>query len=310
MPLISVIMPAYNVQKFIYESIQSVINQSYKNWELIIIDDGSTDKTSEIINEFQKTNKEIKYIYQSNRGQAVARNTGILNAKGEWIAFLDSDDVWLQNKLENQLSHVNDLDADVYFSGGYIIDEGGVIIEDYQTLCGYYSSYQMYKQLYNGNVIPMLSVLFKKKWLIKVGSMSEDPKLISWCEDWDYWLRMARAGASFYGIEDKLFKYRMNPNGTSHTILPMKIGECYTLFNNYDPSCFNKFEIQNVQFRFILLIRSIIPALFENKDGKSIYFFLSLIHQITGSLKYRISIILFYLFGYKSKKAVNFLLVN
>lgn len=105
-----------------------------------------------------------------------------------------------------------------------------------------------------------------------MGGQNEDPKMVG-CEDWDYWIRLAKAGAGFYGIEDRLFKYRMNPSGTSHRILQMKIAECCALFNNYDPTCFNNLEIQNVKFRFILLVRSIIPYLYDTKNKEALSFF-------------------------------------
>src|SRR5690349_25117803 len=100
--LISVIMPAYNAEKFVAESISSVITQTYKNWELIIVDDGSTDNTKNIIEEFAKHDARIKYIYQENAKQGKARNTGIAMAKSGLVAFLDADDLWLPQMLESQ----------------------------------------------------------------------------------------------------------------------------------------------------------------------------------------------------------------
>src|SRR5258706_12531894 len=102
--LISVIMPAYNAEKFITQSIQSVIAQTYSNWELVIVDDGSTDNTKEIVSGFQKTEPRIKYIYQPNGRQGKARNTGIEHAAGEWIAFLDAEDILIPAMLEKQFA--------------------------------------------------------------------------------------------------------------------------------------------------------------------------------------------------------------
>lgn len=106
--LVSVIMPSWNTGKFIAESIQSVINQTYKNWELIIVDDCSTDNTDEIVGKF--TDIRIKYLKnEKNSGAALTRNRALREAKGEWIAFLDSDDLWKPEKLEHQLKFMKNI---------------------------------------------------------------------------------------------------------------------------------------------------------------------------------------------------------
>lgn len=103
--LVSIIMPAYNSQEFIPYSIQSVINQTYKNWELIVVDDCSTDRTAEIVEKFSQKYDQITFIQlETNSGAAVARNRAIEEAKGEYMAFLDSDDLWEAEKLSTQIS--------------------------------------------------------------------------------------------------------------------------------------------------------------------------------------------------------------
>ena len=99
--LVSVVMPAYNSEKYIAESIESVLNQTFKNFEIIVVDDGSTDNTRKIISDY-KDNR-IRYYYQENLGSGAARNLGLSNSRGNWIAFLDSDDLWNPVKLEEQL---------------------------------------------------------------------------------------------------------------------------------------------------------------------------------------------------------------
>lgn len=99
-PLISVIIPVYNCEKYINEAINSVLKQNYYPLEIIVVDDGSTDKTQEKIKEF---GSQITYIYQKNGGTAKARNNGIKNAKGDYFAFLDADDIWVENKLKMQM---------------------------------------------------------------------------------------------------------------------------------------------------------------------------------------------------------------
>lgn len=107
--LVSVIMPSYNTAEFIKESINSVLNQTYQNFEIIIVDDCSTDNTDEVVAEIK--DERIKYIKnQKNSGAAVSRNRALREAKGKWIAFLDSDDVWLPEKLEKQISFMKEND--------------------------------------------------------------------------------------------------------------------------------------------------------------------------------------------------------
>ena len=111
--LISIIMPAYNAGKYIKESIESVFNQTYQNWELIIIDDGSTDNTSEVVQPFLIKDRRIQYYLQENGKQGKARNAGIKRSKGNLIAFLDADDVWMPAKLQAQIGVLKQNDADL-----------------------------------------------------------------------------------------------------------------------------------------------------------------------------------------------------
>jgi glycosyltransferase involved in cell wall biosynthesis len=104
MPKVSIIIPTYNRADLLPRAVQSVINQTYKDWELLIVDDGSADNTKEVVEKFAKKDPRIKYFYEENKGQGAARNLGIKNAQGEYIAFLDSDDEWLSEKLEKQIN--------------------------------------------------------------------------------------------------------------------------------------------------------------------------------------------------------------
>jgi glycosyltransferase involved in cell wall biosynthesis len=115
----SVILPTYNREKFLPKAIESVINQSHENWELIIVDDGSTDNTQKLVLEYQKIQKRIKYIYQKNTERSAARNNGIKKAKSDWICFLDSDDLYHESHLEvlYTLIQKNEFKKGLYFSG-------------------------------------------------------------------------------------------------------------------------------------------------------------------------------------------------
>ena len=128
-PLVSIIVPTYNSEKYILETIESVKQQTYKNWELIIIDDCSKDKTQEIL-ENEKRDKRIKIInLTKNSGAGIARNIGIKEAKGRYIAFLDSDDIWNEKKLEKQVEFMEINKYEFTFTDFHRINESGEIIK-------------------------------------------------------------------------------------------------------------------------------------------------------------------------------------
>ncbi len=126
-PLVSIIMPAYNVEKYIQESINSVIKQSYENWELIVIDDNSNDGTNDIIKKIALKDKRIKPIFlKHNSGKpSIAKNYAYDIVSGDFIAFLDSDDMWIKEKLEKQIKKMINGDYKLCYTGGYLIDEEG-----------------------------------------------------------------------------------------------------------------------------------------------------------------------------------------
>ncbi len=124
-PKTSVVIPTYNRAKLLPHSIESVLSQTFQDFELIIVDDGSIDKTEKVVKKFQKKDKRIFYYFQENKGPATTRNVGIKKAKGEYIAFLDSDDMWLSKKLEKQIrifENSNNNELGCVFSYGIIRD--------------------------------------------------------------------------------------------------------------------------------------------------------------------------------------------
>tara|TARA_B100000035_G_scaffold51655_1_gene40255 strand:- start:1433 stop:2326 length:894 start_codon:yes stop_codon:yes gene_type:complete len=117
--MFSIILPTFNRAHMIHEAIKSVFNQTYKNWELIIVDDGSTDNTKEIIDKYNEKDKRIQYLYQKNKERSAARNYGVKGAKGDWICFLDSDDVYHSSHLHEFHNLINNKGSKkgLYFSG-------------------------------------------------------------------------------------------------------------------------------------------------------------------------------------------------
>ena len=122
--LVSIVMPAHNCERFVEEAIRSVATQTYGNWELIVVDDCSTDKTVEIVNKY--VSDRVKLIrMDQNRGAAIARNTGVTEARGEYLAFIDADDLWLPEKLERQVKFMQEKDCEFSFTGYEFADAEG-----------------------------------------------------------------------------------------------------------------------------------------------------------------------------------------
>ena len=133
MPTVSVIIPAYNRAKYVTKAIDSVLAQTYTDYEIIVVDDGSTDNTKDVLLPYMER---INYIYQENKGVSAARNTGIRAATGRWIAFLDSDDIWLEEKLSAQMKYIKDSDAKVCFTNVTHIHEPKPLSFNDQDKCG------------------------------------------------------------------------------------------------------------------------------------------------------------------------------
>src|SRR5438128_10290292 len=122
-PGISIIMPAFNAERHIGDSIQSVLDQTLADWELIVVDDGSTDHTATVVGRFNDSR--VHYVKRENGGQAAARNTGIRNSNGALIAFLDADDLWLPEKLVRQLDVLKKTNTDLVYCDGYVVFDDG-----------------------------------------------------------------------------------------------------------------------------------------------------------------------------------------
>jgi teichuronic acid biosynthesis glycosyltransferase TuaG len=210
-PLISIIMPAYNAEKYIAEAIRSVLDQTYQRWELIVIDDGSTDATADVIHGFASSDSRVRYIFQHNRKLANARNAGIKQSRGELVAFLDSDDLWIREKLELQVKAFRENVADLVFSDGFIFSDNNVIDENstFAIEFGGFGGAELFMDLMLSNRIPVLSVLVRRKILDEVGGFDEDPRYWAGCEDYDLWLSIARRGYRFYGLRERLVRYRV-----------------------------------------------------------------------------------------------------
>ena len=206
MPKVTVQISTYNRQHLLGQAIQSVIYQTYSDFELIVVDDGSTDSTSEVLNQF--SDPRIRYVYQDNRGLSAARNTGLRLAMGEFICFLDDDDCFLPNKLETQVKALeNDATIGLVASGYFKVHENGCAIEEIR-------SWEHYPVLDLNTLLfycPFLThaVLIRRSLLEQIGGFDENLIII---EDWDCWLRLAYAGCKMSWVKDIVCSYHFHSN--------------------------------------------------------------------------------------------------
>ena len=226
MKKVSVIIPVYGVEKYIAAAVQSVLNQTYKNFELFIIDDGSPDRSVEICQQF--TDYRIRIIRQKNRGLSGARNTGIRHAQGEYLAFLDGDDVWLPNKLEKHIEHLESSPAvGVSFSRSAFIDEAGNSLGTYlmpklKEITPHYLLRD--NPVGNGSAAVMRrEVLEAIRFQDNLHGGVEDfyfDTQFRRAEDIDCWLRVAiQTHWLIEGIPEALTLYRVNSEGLSANFL-------------------------------------------------------------------------------------------
>jgi teichuronic acid biosynthesis glycosyltransferase TuaG len=217
-PRVSVVMPAYNAGRYLAESVESVRAQTFPDWELLVVDDGSADDTGEVARRFAGRDARVRCVRRPNGGQAAARNTGLREAKGELVAFLDADDLWLPEKLAAQIAVMEGTGVDLVYTDGYFFSEDGEASPDerFHVLPGEARGAEMFRTLFESNRIGTLSVLVKRNALDAAGLFDED-RAYQNSEDYDLWLRLARGGASFYGMTEKLMRYRRHAAATTYT---------------------------------------------------------------------------------------------
>ena len=226
-PLVSIIMPAFNAQKYITESILSVVSQTYSEWELIVIDDGSTDGTAAIVKSFAEKDSRISYLFQNRGRQGKARNLGIKNSNGEYIAFLDADDTWLPKKLTIQTEILKDRpDIDLVFTCGYnLLPDGSYYNMD--IVVKEWSWKSDADQLIGANQIPILSVLVRRKAVEHAGLFSEKAEIQN-VEDYHLWLKLLKT-EKFISIADRLCYYRLHENQSTYqgNNTALQIANCF-----------------------------------------------------------------------------------
>lgn len=208
--LISIITPVYNADLYIEKTVSSVVSQTYENWELLLVDDGSTDGSRETVERLEKedTTGRIKVLCPPEHGMAArARNFGLSNAKGRYIAFLDADDLWEKDKLEKELAFMKDREAGFVFTGYEFADAKGVgtgkVVKVPETL--------NYRQALKNTTIFTSTVLLDTQKVNK--ELIRMPEMKS--EDTATWYQILRNGHVAYGLNENLVKYRRVANSLS-----------------------------------------------------------------------------------------------
>lgn len=234
---VSIIMPAHNVAGFIPESIQSVLMQTMKNWELIVVDDCSTDQTVSIIRGFL-SDKRIKLIQNtSNLGGAGSRNVAIKHAQGRYIAFLDSDDLWTADKLEKQISFMQKNNIGFSFSGYSTIDEKGLLQESLNV-----PEKVNFNKLLKHNYIGCLTAIYDTHAFGKIYM-----PLVRKRQDFALWLELLKKFEYAYGLKDNLGFYRIRSGSLSRSKFDAfkyywrvlrDVGNCGYISAAYNLSCY------------------------------------------------------------------------
>lgn len=204
--LVSVITPSYNCSKYIGKTIEAIIAQSYKNWELLITDDCSCDNSREVIKQYVEKDSRIRlFVLSENSGAGAARNNSIKEARGRYIAFCDSDDIWLPEKLEKQLAFMQEKDAAFVFGSYYECDENlnrNGILRVPEKLT--------FREEKHVNQVGTVTAIYDSQ---KIGK--QYMPLIRKSQDWALWLKVMKICKVGYGYQEPCADYRVRPNSNS-----------------------------------------------------------------------------------------------
>ncbi len=207
METVSIIMPAYNAEKTVARAIDSVLAQTYGQWELIVVDDASTDSTWEILTLYASRDSRIRPLCnEKNRGVSETRSRALRSATGPWVALLDSDDAWLPEKLEKQLALAAAKNCPLVFTGSGYMDSDGQPLD----WIFHIPAEVNYRKLLKQNVISNSSVLVRKSLYEKCQVLADEAH-----EDFCCWLTCLRSGVVAHGIDEPLLTYRLSPSSKS-----------------------------------------------------------------------------------------------
>ncbi len=208
MPRVSVIMATHNQASFIQESLNSIFQQGFRDYEIIVVNDGSTDDTEDVLEPYRDR---IRYFKQPNSGPAAAHNLGLRHSLGELIAFLNSDDLWMPGKLEAQVGYMDEHPEVGLVHGDYVrIDARGRAMGP--SIHTEHPPSLTLEQIVRHNTIGIATVIVRRKWLDRVSGLDPDSTPT---EDLDLWIRLAQAGCPFGYLPQVIGKWRRHPASIS-----------------------------------------------------------------------------------------------
>lgn len=255
-PLISVIINCYNGEKYLKGAIDSVIVQTYENWEIIFWDNQSTDNSAAIVNSYDDSR--IKYFFAPEHTLlGEARNKAVAKASGEWIGILDCDDIWYKDKLKNQLRDAASDIGMIYTRARFLVEESG-----FKTVMAKNKRNNFYprrKELPSGNIfnellydcfIPPPSALIRKDIFVSVGGIDNSLKV---AEDYDIFLKISRISNTL-AIDDVLCEYRIHNNNMSHANLERSFSESIGLVNGYKESINTDVHIAYWKLKYLKIL--------------------------------------------------------
>lgn len=240
-PLVSVVVPVFNAERFLRETLESLLCQTYRPIEIITVDDGSTDSSPDILREFSDR---IQRIHQENQGVGVARNVGVEHSVGSYIAFCDADDIWFPGKLKSQMEIVKRHPC-IGVVGGFMenIDELGRTLKSCHRPLNLYDKPMKLQQafLMEGNMICLSTALIRKDAFSSIGGFQAGRQDIK-AEDFDLWIRLSRK-TQFYLSSQYMGQYRILKESRSHGSLRKEYGAQFQLLrmyrNEYTPENYN-----------------------------------------------------------------------
>jgi teichuronic acid biosynthesis glycosyltransferase TuaG len=213
-PLISIVTPIYNTELYLEDCLNSVLSQTYQNWEMILIDDCSTDSSVSIAEQFSKKDSRFKLLRNSeNKGSGITRNSGIDFAKGKYLCFLDSDDRWKPNKLEIQVNFMLDHDYSFSFGSYEFIDEKNNLIKRPKIVTEEPIDYEF---LLKKTEIFTSTVMLD---LDKIGKFMMPPHRRK--QDYGLWLKILKSGVKAYGIKEPIAQYRLRKGSATSNKLSL-----------------------------------------------------------------------------------------
>jgi teichuronic acid biosynthesis glycosyltransferase TuaG len=231
-PLVSVIVPIYNGEQYLEATLNSVISQTYLNWELILIDDGSTDQSAALINKYIAIDKRITGIScsESSGGPAHPRNIGIREATGDYLAFLDADDIWVEQKLERQVEFIEKMGLDIVSTKTEYINSVGArsgILKRSRIGWLFTRIFGSSFSLLSVNPIALSSSLIKSN----TGKMFRSDVAFQAIEDWFFWIDLKLAGKKFGELRETLLFYRLHGDSISKSNGEKQYHKGFSLFS-------------------------------------------------------------------------------